>query len=192
MVRLWVGLAALVALSLSGCSVEGTSCGLGRCKTSATCVTIFQGNFLSKAALPGHEIDHNYWCEDACPSGHSCAGKCLEDPIDGTDVVCATDHVNMEMTCPAQLGATVDGACALFSVTACSVDGVVCAPGKVCELSGLRSGTQFGPIAIDVGQGGPLFIDVASLAHTDTANPLLSTALPDGVVPRVNLPTGCN
>ncbi len=42
------------------------------------------------------QVDNEWWCVRDCPAGKGCAGQCLEDPADDHNVVCATDHVELQ------------------------------------------------------------------------------------------------
>jgi hypothetical protein len=186
-------LPALAALLLAAsCSPSGDTCGLGRCEVGAHCVTLFTGTFESKAASPGTDVDHNYWCLGPCPSSKKCPGQCLQDPADDTIVACSGNSVSMELHCPSTLGADVDGTCSSFDITACYAAGTRCGANSTCPLGVLPAGRVIGPIAVDVGQGDPLFIDTSAIAHTTDANPPLSTNLPQGVTPRLNVPESCS
>jgi hypothetical protein len=183
--------AVAVVMGAAGCSVGGETCGLGRCYDGSQCVTLFKGTFTSKAAGPGSDIDHNYWCLGPC-HGKTCSGQCMQDPADDSVVVCAGNKVEMSLSCPTTLEASVDGACTSFTTIACAAGGVTCAAGKVCSMGTLSAGTVIGPIGVSVQeQNDPVVLDTSALAHTTDANPPLSDALPQGVTPQINVPTSC-
>ena len=190
---------ALLLSTAAGC-VSGETCGLGRCQGNSTCTTLFSGSFTSKAAGPGTDIDHNYWCVGPCTGGKACSGGasdagsdlCLEDPTDDSVVVCAGTTVSMTLSCPNTLGATINGSCQSFTVSTCEVGGSTpCAAGKTCSVGPFHSGQVIGPIVMQVGNG-PLSIDTSSLAHTTDANPPLSQTLPVSIVPQINVPSTCS
>ena len=188
-IRIVLGAALLAALA--SCDVSGQTCGLGRCQGTSTCTTLFNDTFTSKAAGPGKDIDHNYWCLGSCPSSKKCPGQCLEDPTDDSIVVCSGTTVDMKVACPSTLGATFNGSCMSVSISACEVGGTMCPANQTCDMGTRKSGTTIGPIVINPGSS-QVEIDLSSLSHTTTGNPPLSPTLPQGVVPIINVPSTCS
>lgn len=181
---------ALVAL-LPGCSVEGETCGLGRCDVGYTCKTVFEGDFDNKAFTPGTDVENLYWCIGTCPAEKACTTECMHLPQAIDDKVCVTNKVEFAVDCPSPMGAEIDGVCKTFPIQGCTVGGKVCTPNSSCSLGKVPSGTVIGPLLIDTGTNQPLTIELANFAHSKTPNPPLAAQLPEDVTVTLHFQKSC-